>query len=316
MDSLSVAPHSAIVRGVSLPTNDARILEQRIALWVVVIPFLALIAGIVLLLRSAVGRVEVLLLLGMYWLSHVGIGLGYHRHFSHRSFQTTRPIKAIFAILGSMAAQGPIVTWAATHRRHHTFSDHQGDPHSPHLHAPGVINTLKGAWHAHTGWMFQSEVHDWVHYVPELVKDRMIMRLNRYYFVWVLLGLAIPATLGALLIGGWRGAGDGLLWGGLIRIALGHHSTWSVNSICHIFGTRKYRSNDWSRNNPFMAIAVFGEGWHNNHHSFPSSAFHGLEWWQVDLHAYVIRLLALMHLAWDLKRPSEQALKQKLLVAA
>jgi stearoyl-CoA desaturase (delta-9 desaturase) len=317
MESLSVAPHSTAVRGVTLATRDAQIMERRIAFWVVVLPFLALIVGIVLLSRSAVGRIELLILLGMYWVSHIGIGIGYHRHFSHRSFQTTRPIKAILAVMGSMAAQGPVVTWAATHRRHHTFSDHEGDPHSPHLHAPGLKNTLAGFWHAHTGWMFApEEAYDWVMYVPELVKDRMIMKVNRLYFLWILLGLAIPAGLGALLIGGWQGALDGFLWGGLIRIALGHHSTWSVNSICHIFGTRPYRSNDFSRNNFLMAIAVFGEGWHNNHHSFPSSAFHGLRWWQIDLHAYVIRSLAALHLAWDLKRPSEAALKQKLMAAA
>lgn len=307
--SEAVQPHS--LRGAARASHEALVMERRIAFWVVLIPFLALIFGAFLLLRSAVGRIELLLLFGMYWVSHIGIGLGYHRHFSHRSFQTTRPIKAIFAIMGSMAAQGPVVQWAATHRRHHNFSDHEGDPHSPHLHAPGFMNTMRGVWHAHTGWMFEPEVYDWVLYVPELVKDRMLMKLNRLYFVWVLLGLAIPAALGYWLIGGWHGAFDGLLWGGLIRIALGHHSTWSVNSICHLFGKRPYRSNDYSRNNPIMAIVVFGEGWHNNHHAFPSSAFHGLRWWQVDPHAYVIRTLALFNWAWDMKRPSAAAMKQK-----
>ena len=305
----AVQPRS--LRGAARASRDAQVMERRIAFRVVVIPFLALLFGAFLLLRSAVGRIELLLLFGMYWVSHIGIGLGYHRHFSHRSFQTTRPIKAIFAIMGSMAAQGPVVQWAATHRRHHNFSDHEGDPHSPHLHEPGFINTMRGVWHAHTGWMFETEVYDWVLYVPELVKDRMLMKLNRLYFVWVLLGLAIPTALGYWLIGGWRGAVDGFLWGGLIRIALGHHSTWSVNSICHLFGKRPYRSNDYSRNNPIMGILVFGDGWHNNHHAFPSSAFHGLRWWQVDFHAYVIRTLALFTWAWDVKRPSAAALKQK-----
>jgi len=307
----SLTVQGAAIRGAARASYEAGILERRIAFWVVLIPFLALLAGIALLLRSSVGRTELLLLVLMYWVSHIGIGLGYHRHFSHRSFQTTRPIKAIFAIMGSTAAQGPVVQWAATHRRHHMLSDHAGDPHSPHLHQPGFWNTLRGFWHAHTGWMFEPEVYDWVLYVPELVQDRMMMKLNRLYFVWVFLGLAVPAALGYWLIGGWRGAFDGLLWGGLIRIALGHHSTWSVNSICHIFGTRPYRSNDYSRNNPLMAIAVFGEGWHNNHHAFPSSAFHGLKWWQVDFHAYVIRSLSLFGLAWNIKRPSQEALKQK-----
>jgi stearoyl-CoA desaturase (delta-9 desaturase) len=302
--------------GRSLPAasragEEALALQRKIAFWVVVIPFVALVMGIVLLCRSSVGRIELLLLLGMYWASHIGAGLGFHRYFSHRSFQTTQPIKALLAILGSMAAQGPVMQWAATHRRHHQFSDRDGDPHSPFVHEPGLWNTICALWHAHVGWLFGPQINDWVLYVPELVKDRMLMRLNRLYFVWVLLGLAIPAALGYWLIGGWRGAFDGFLWGGLIRIALGHHSIWSVNSLCHLFGTRPYRSNDNSRNNFFLAIAVFGDGWHNNHHAFPSSAFHGLSWWQIDLHGYLLRVLALFGLAWDIKRPSGNALKQK-----
>ncbi len=286
-------------------------MQRRIAFWVVLIPFLALLVGVLLLARSAVGRVELMLLLGMYWISHIGAGLGFHRYFSHRSFQTTNAIKALLAIFGSMAAQGPVMQWAATHRRHHQFSDRHGDPHSPFVHEPGILNTLRAVWHAHLGWLFKPQVNDWVLYVPELVKDKMLMRINRFYFVWVLLGLAIPSALGFWLIGGWHGALDGLLWGGLIRIALGHHSIWSVNSLCHLFGTRPYRSNDNSRNNFFLAIAVFGDGWHNNHHAFPSSAFHGLSWWQIDLHGYFLRFLALFGLAWDIKRPSAGAMKQK-----
>jgi stearoyl-CoA desaturase (delta-9 desaturase) len=293
-------------------SHEAQRLQRRIALWVVIVPFLALLVGIVLLSRSAVGRIELLLLLGFYWASHIGAGLGFHRYFSHRSFQTTKWFRGLLAILGSMAAQGPVVQWAAAHRRHHNFSDHQGDPHSPLLHGTGVLNTLRGLWHAHMGWLFEPQVYDWVLYVPDLVKDRMLMKLNRLYFLWVFLGLALPSLLGYWLIGGWRGALDGLLWGGLIRIALGHHSVWSVNSLCHIIGTRPYRSNDNSRNNPFLAIAVFGDGWHNNHHAFPTSAFHGLEWWEIDLHGYLLRSLALFGLAWDIKRPSRNALDQKL----
>lgn len=292
-------------------SQQALALQRRIALWVVLIPFLALVVGIVLLARSAVGRIELMLLLGMYWATHVGAGLGFHRYFSHRSFQTTNAVKVLLAVLGSMAAQGPVMQWAATHRRHHQFSDREGDPHSPYVHAPGLLNRLRAIWHAHVGWLFKPQVNDWVLYVPELVRDKTLMRINRLYFLWVLLGLAIPAAAGFWLIGGWRGAFDGMLWGGLIRIALGHHSIWSVNSMCHLFGTRPYRSNDNSRNNFFLAIAVFGDGWHNNHHAFPSSAFHGLSWWQVDLHGYFLRLLGLFALAWDIKRPSPGAMKLK-----
>lgn len=293
-------------------TREAERMQRRIAFWVVLLPFLALLVGVVLLLRSAVGRIELLLLFGMYWASHIGAGMGFHRYFSHRSFQTTKAFKALLAILGSMAAQGPVVQWAAAHRRHHNFSDQKGDPHSPFVREPGVWNTLRALWHAHIGWLFEPQVYDWVLYVPDLVKDRMIMKINRLYFVWVFLGLAVPSLLGYGLIGGWRGAFDGLLWGGLIRIALGHHSIWAVNSLCHMYGTRPYRSNDNSRNNLMLAIAVFGDGWHNNHHAFPTSAYHGLEWYQVDLHGYVLSLLSLVRVVWDIKRPSRSALEQKL----
>lgn len=310
MEQLCDPTRSVLAAGTGA-SQQALALQRRIAFWVVVIPFVALVIGVALLCRSAVGRIELLLLLGMYWASHLGAGLGFHRYFSHRSFQTTEPVKALLAILGSMAAQGPVVQWAATHRRHHQFSDRHGDPHSPFVHEPGFLNTLRALWHAHVGWLFGPQVNDWVLYVPELVKDRMLMKLNRLYFVWVLLGLAIPSALGYWLIGGWHGAFDGFLWGGLIRIALGHHSIWSVNSLCHLFGTRPYRSNDNSRNNFILAIAVFGDGWHNNHHAFPTSAFHGLSWWQIDLHGYFLRFLALFGLAWDIKRPSQSALKQK-----
>jgi len=204
------------VTDTSLPairvTQEALALQRKIAFWVVLIPFLALLAGVALLVRSAVGRVELALLLGMYWASHLGAGLGFHRYFSHRSFQTTKTVKALLAILGSMAAQGPVMLWAATHRRHHQFSDREGDPHSPFVHAPGLLNRLRAIWHAHVGWLFKPQVNDWVRHVPELVKDKMLMRINRLYFVWVLLGLAIPSAIGMWLIGGWRGAYDGFLW--------------------------------------------------------------------------------------------------------
>jgi stearoyl-CoA desaturase (Delta-9 desaturase) len=310
MESIGVSTYRPLPAA-NRASQEAQRTQRRIAFWVVLVPFLALLVGIVLLWRSAVGRIEILLLFGMYWASHIGAGLGFHRYFSHRSFQTSQAGKAALAILGSMAAQGPVVQWAAAHRRHHNFSDREGDPHSPHLHEPGFINTLRAMWHAHVGWLFEPQVYDWVLYVPDLVKDQLLMKLNRLYFVWVLLGLALPSALGFWMIGAWRGTFDGLLWGGLIRIALGHHSVWSVNSLCHMFGGQPYRSNDNSRNNFLLALAVFGDGWHNNHHAFPRSAFHGIAWWEIDFHAYLLRALALFGLVWEIQRPSRSALKQK-----
>jgi stearoyl-CoA desaturase (Delta-9 desaturase) len=301
-------------RGVFQPVARARTRERRIALIVVVVPFLGMLGGIALLWRTGVGPIDLLLLLGMFTFSILGIGVGYHRHFSHRAFQTTKTVKIILAILGSSAAQGPVLYWAALHRRHHTFSDRLGDPHSPHLHGEGVRNFFRGFWHAHTGWLFAPEIHDWALYVPDLIKDRAIFRINRLYFLWVFLGLVIPTVLGALLTGTWQGAAEALLWGGLVRISLTHHTTWSVNSICHIYGTRTFRSRDLSTNNVWLAIPSFGESWHNNHHAFPRSAFHGLSWWQIDLSGYVIRFLQAVGVAWDVKAPSKVKMQGALIV--
>lgn len=250
------------------------------------------------------------LLIAMYSLTTFGIGIGYHRLLSHRSFQTSAPIRALFAILGSMAGQGPPLFWAAVHRRHHKYSDQPGDPHSPNLHGGGVWGVLRGFWHAHTGWLFVHEITDWGRWIPDLLQDRLLFRINRLYFLWMLLGLAIPATIGGLLSGTWRGAGLGMLWGGLVRMFLLHHSTWGINSVTHLWGTRPYKSNDYSRNNALVALMTYGEGWHNNHHAFPHSALHGLRWWQVDISGLVIRTLQACGLAWDVKRPSPAACRK------
>jgi stearoyl-CoA desaturase (Delta-9 desaturase) len=294
-----------------LPPNDrARGLERRIALAVVIIPFLGLVAAIALLWGLGIGWLELGLLAGMYTVGIVGIGVGFHRHFSHGSFQTTPVIRWTLAVMGSMAGQGPVLYWAAIHRRHHSCSDQPGDPHSPHLHNAGVGGWLRGFWHSHTGWLFHHEITDWGRYIIDLLRDPVLFRINRLYFVWVFLGLLIPAAIGGAVTGTWMGAFLGFLWGGLVRICLGHHTTWSVNSLCHLFGSRPYRSNDESRNNFLIALPAFGEGWHNNHHAFPYSAYHGLEWYQIDWNGLCIRVLKLLGLAWNVKVPSARALEE------
>ena len=301
-----------MLNGVSTPNSKAKLLEQRVAVIFVVVPFCALVGAIVVLWRSGVGPIDVAMLVGMFVANIIGIGVGLHRHFSHRAFQTTTPIRITLAVLGSMAAQGPLLFWAAVHRRHHAFSDREGDPHSPHLYGDGWVDLVRGFWHAHVGWVFMPEVHDlWV-FVPDLVRDPLVLKISRLYFVWVGTGLAIPAAIGGIVTRTWAGAASGLLWGGLIRIALTHHTTWSVNSICHIYGRRPFRSRDLSANNLWLAIPSFGEAWHNNHHAFPSSAFHGLQWWEVDLSGYIIRLLEMTGLAWNVKRPSALSIREML----
>jgi stearoyl-CoA desaturase (delta-9 desaturase) len=283
----------------------ARAVERRVTLVVVIVPFLGLIAAIILLWRSMVGPIALWLLVVMYVANILGISVGFHRYFSHRAFQTTQPLKIILAVLGSAAAQGPVLFWTAIHRRHHSFSDRPGDPHSPHLYGEGYRNFWRGFWHAHTGWLFSGEANDWAMYVPDLMRDRTIFKINTLYPLWVALGLAIPLVIGGVLSRTWWGAAEGLLWGGLVRICLTHHTSWSVNSICHIFGSRPFRSKDLSSNNFWLAIPSFGESWHNNHHAFPSSAFHGLRWWEVDLSAYVIRCLRALGLVWNVRVPSD-----------
>jgi stearoyl-CoA desaturase (delta-9 desaturase) len=212
---------------------------------------------------------------------------------THRSFVAHPAVKALFLILGSMALEGPAINWAADHSKHHALADQEGDPHSP----------LEGFFHAHVGWLWDHDPADPAVYCKHLLKDRLVMGISRTFFAWAVLGLAIPFAIGGLL-GGWAGAGTGLLWGGLVRICLAHHITWSVNSVCHTFGKRAFETKDRSRNEWIVGLLAFGEGWHNNHHAFPRSAFHGMRWWQFDVAGYTIWLLERARLVREVYRVS------------
>jgi stearoyl-CoA desaturase (Delta-9 desaturase) len=248
----------------------------------VVVPLLATVYAIVQLWQRYVTWLDIALMLVLYLISGLGITIGYHRMLTHKSFETSKPLKALFLIMGCMAWEGNPITWASTHIKHHAHSDQDDDPHSP----------LVSLWHAHIGWIF-TEVADPDTYGSWLRKDPVVVWVDRTWWIWGLLGAVIP-----FLIGGW----SGLLWGGLVRIFLTHHITWSVNSVCHTFGRRPYRTQDASRNNWLVGLLAFGEGWHNNHHAFPRSAFHGMEWWQFDLSAWLIRLLEATKLVWQVYR--------------
>ena len=300
------------IPGIAVANARSQAMQRRIALLVVVLPLVGLLAAIISLWGRGVGPIDLALLGVMYFFTSIGIGIGYHRLLSHSSFKTTPAVRATFAVLGSMAAQGPVFFWAAIHRRHHSCSDHPGDPHSPYVgyDVDSFRGFVKGLWHAHAGWLFVHEITDWGRYSPVLLREPALLKVNRYYFGWVVLGLLIPAALGGLLTRTWQGAFSGFLWGGLVRVFLVHHVTWGVNSICHVYGTQPFRSRDESRNNAWLAIPSFGEGWHNNHHAFPFSAFHGLRWWEFDLNAWIIRGLAAIGLAWDLKAPTEKMLNE------
>jgi stearoyl-CoA desaturase (delta-9 desaturase) len=290
--------------------DRARRLERRVALATVVLPIAGLTAAVALLWGRGIGPVELGLFLGMNAVCLVGMGVGFHRLVSHNSFQTRPAIRALLAILGSMAAQGPVLYWAGIHRRHHACSDREGDPHSPHGHGSGLAGVLRGWWYSHIAWMFAHNCTDWARYIPDLRRDALLLRINRLYFFWIFLGLLIPAVLGGLLTWTWTGVLLGLLWGGLVRIFVGQHTIWSIGSLCHLYGRQPFRTHDESRNLFLLSVAALGEGWHNNHHAFPYAAIHGLRWWQIDPNGWCIRGLAAVGLAWDLKAPSERALTE------
>ncbi len=266
-------------------------------LTVVFLPFLGFVAVVISLWGRGFHWVDCGLLLGMYVLTAVGITVGYHRLFTHRAFETNRVVQFVLAVLGSMAIEGPLLKWVAVHRRHHQHSDTHEDPHSPHEQGDGFRGLLRGLWHSHMGWFFQPDAPDLPHYVKDLHQSNVLRTASTLFPLWATIGLLIPAALGGLLTGTWMGVVTGLLWGGLARVFLVHHVTWSINSICHLWGRQPFRTGDQSRNNFVFGTLGFGEGWHNNHHAFPTSARFGLRWWQIDLGYWFICVLAWLGLA-------------------
>ncbi len=246
-----------------------------------------------------------------YALSGIGITVGFHRLFTHRSFKAAPATRGVLAALGSSAVEGSVIEWVATHRKHHRYSDQDGDPHSPHLdHEPGWRGALKGLYHAHVGWTVRGGDRASVQrYAKDLLADPVTRFVSRTFFVWVIAGLAFSFGLGVALTGTVVGGLTGLLWGGAVRIFLLQHVTFSINSLCHFFGRRPYATGDESRNLAWLAPLSLGEAWHNNHHAFPTSAAHGLTRWQVDPSALVIRGMERVGLAWDVVRipPERQA---------
>jgi stearoyl-CoA desaturase (Delta-9 desaturase) len=254
----------------------------------------------------------------MYVLTGLGITVGFHRLFTHRSFKTSRALRFVLAALGSAAIEGPVISWVADHRKHHAFSDREGDPHSPHVdHGVGWRGALRGLAHAHVGWLFiHTQRGSRERYAPDLLADPVVAFVDRTFLVWALGGLAAAFGLGYAIGGTWRAGLTGLLWGGAVRMLVLHHMTYSINSLCHFFGKRDYATEDHSRNLLWLALPTFGEAWHNNHHAFPTSASHGLSWRQPDPSAIAIRLLERVGLVWDVVRVDEQRRGRKRYAAA
>jgi stearoyl-CoA desaturase (delta-9 desaturase) len=283
------------------------------------LPFIGLIVAIVLLWNRAIGPLELGLLVGFYTFTCLGVTLGYHRMFTHRAFESSRAFRAIIAVIGSMAVEGSVITWVADHRKHHAFTDQVGDPHSPHLSGPGFSGAVKGLWHAHIGWLFESVgTADRERFAGDLVKDGVLQAVDKLFWVWVILGMAIPFAIGWAVGGTLGTALTALLWGGFVRIFLLHHVTWSVNSICHFVGRRRFDTEDESRNVFWLSVLSMGEAWHHNHHAFPTSAFHGLRLWErlTDPTGLVISFLERLGVVWNVVRVSPERQQAKQLVTA
>jgi stearoyl-CoA desaturase (delta-9 desaturase) len=256
---------------------------------------------------------DVAIFMIMYVPIGLGVTAGFHRLFTHRSFKTSPALRAVFAILGTMSVEGPIISWVADHRKHHAYSDRKGDPHSPHVdHGVGLRGALRGLFHAHLGWLFDHQQRGaQERYAPDLLADPVVSFVDRTFILWSLLGLAIPFGLG-VWFGGTLGAGlEGMLWGGAVRILVLHHVTYSINSLCHFFGGRRFDTDDHSRNLRWLTPFSLGEAWHNNHHAFPTSAIHGLGKGELDISGLVIAGLERVGLVWDVQRisPERQAAK-------
>ena len=305
-------PEPKPVPGVkTLAPKEARF-QRRLVLVVTVLPFLGFLAAGWTLWGTGLSGVDASIFLVGYCVTGLGVTVGFHRLFTHKSFEAKPALSGALAIAGSMAIQGPVIRWVSDHRRHHAFADQPGDPHSPHLdEGPGVKGVVKGLWHAHVGWFFDDEQTSARRWAPDLVKDPVMRRIDALFPLWALISFGAPPLVGFLITGTLQGALTAFLWGSLARIFFLHHVTWSVNSICHFYGNRPFKTTDFSTNNWVLAIVSFGESWHNNHHAFPTSAVHGIGRGQVDLSAGLIKLLQKLSLVRDVKVATEKQLANK-----
>ncbi|GIF76269.1 acyl-CoA desaturase [Asanoa siamensis] len=298
------APHTALLGG-------RRPLAAQIGVYgFVVVPFLALVVAVPLAWGWGLSCVDVGLAVGWYTVTCLGATVGFHRYFTHGSFKARRGLRIGLAIAGSLAVQGPILHWVADHRRHHAFSDKEGDPHSPWLFgtSPGAI--ARGFWHAHLGWILDRDLTNQHRFAPDLLADPAIRRVHRQFGLWTLVTLVAPAATGGLITWSWWGAVTALFWAGLVRVTLLHHVTWSVNSVCHLVGERPFAARDRSANVWALALLSMGESWHNLHHADPTCARHGVRPGQVDVSARLIWIFEKLGWAYDVRWPTAERLSR------
>jgi stearoyl-CoA desaturase (delta-9 desaturase) len=287
-------------------------LQKRHFIYFQILPLFTTLGLIPFLPFLPFGAFEISLFLLFWLITGFGVSSGYHRLFTHCSYKTHGIVQVMLAICGAMAGQGGVISWSALHRRHHELSDKPGDPHSPNLHGSHWRDRIRGLMHSHVMWMYKHEYPSVVHYVPDLIKNKVIVKVDRYYYYWASLGVLLPTLLGGLYHWSWAGALAGFFWGGAFRLLWGGHTIWSINSFLHCFGAKRFETEEYSHNFSPIALLTFGESWHNNHHAFPGSASFGLEWYRLDPGYWFIHLLKVLHLAWDVKVPSTEKIQAKL----
>ena len=300
--------------GTSGMSSAYRRIHRAFVVFNTAIPVLGLAVAVVGLWGWGVTALDLWLLFGLHALTTLGITVGFHRGLTHGGYEASAAVRGFWAVIGTLAMQGPVIKWVADHRRHHAYSDREGDPHSPYVDDESTtLGMIRGLWWAHVGWMFAPVRTDPQKWAPDLVEDPVVRTVNHLYVPLVGVSLALPAAIGWAVTGTATGALRAFVWGGLVRILLQLHTTWSINSICHVFGTREFDSHDEASNVWWLAILSAGESWHNNHHAFPSSARHGLRRWQLDPSAFVIDWMERLRLVWAVKRPSPSLMERKLL---
>lgn len=286
--------------------------EQGFLYFFVVAPFLAVLAIIPVAWGWGISGLDIALFFAYFIVGGIGVTMGYHRYFTHGAFKARRGLKIAMAVAGGISIEGKVITWVADHRRHHAYSDKEGDPHSPWRYGDTTGALIKGLYHAHTGWMFDREKTNKERFTPDLLRDKDIVRVNSLFPAIMFFSLLSPALIGGLATMSWSGAASAFFWGGLVRIFFLHHVTWSVNSICHTIGERPFASRDKSSNFWPLAIPSFGESWHNSHHADPTAARHGTLKGQIDITARVIWIAEKFGWAYDVRWPSGTRTESKL----
>jgi stearoyl-CoA desaturase (delta-9 desaturase) len=274
----------------------------------VLVPMLALIAAIPFVWGWGLSWLDVGLAVGFFYLTLLGVTVGYHRYFTHGSFKAKRWLRITLAVMGGMGIQGPVIIWVADHRRHHAFSDRDGDPHSPWLFGTSPVAIARGFWHAHMGWVFDRDYTNKQRFAPDLLADKDIVRVSGLFWLTTIVSLFLPAVIGGLATWSWWGAFTAFFWAGLVRIAVLHHVTWSTNSICHMLGERPFNSRDKAANFWPLAILSGGESWHNLHHADPTCARHGVQRGQIDISARTIWIFEKFGWASNVRWPTPQRL--------